>query len=439
MIQQRETTVATGSAAIWRGAALATALAFGGCGGGTEDPARHPAAGGSGGVAVPAAVAKAQQAGTAPDPALVAADNAFGVGLLKTLIPTNSGNIAISPLSVSIALQIVWNGAAGSTQTAMAQTLQLGSLSSATLNDDNAALQASLLNADPKVELTIANSLWMNLGNYPVLATFTQADQAYYGATLGDLSGAPDNVNAWIADETRGLIAQILAPEPSSYYQQQIAIIANSIYFKGQWTTAFDPGQTAPGPFTHSDGSEATVSLMHQTGMYPYLQGSWQGTAFQAVQIPYGTGRFGLLVVLPGAGTSISSFVGSLTAGALSSWNAQLQPTPGAIALPRFSATYGTSLVQALSALGMGVAFCASNAADFSALAPGACLSDVEHKTVVEVDETGTIAAGATTVTVSPTVTLQNQFTMTVNHPFVYAIQDERTGELLFIGVMTQP
>ena len=87
----------------------------------------------------------------------------------------------------------------------------------------------------------------------------------------------------------------------------------------------------------------------------------------------------------------------------------------------------------------MGIALCSSHMADFSALAPSVCVSDVEHKTVVEVDESGTVAAAATTVTIGPTAVEVPLFTMTLDHAFLYAIRDDQTGELLFVGTLMNP
>jgi serpin B len=149
---------------------------------------------------------------------------------LTTLLPGDGGNVAISPLSVAIALQVLYNGAQGSTQQAMMQALDLGTLSAQTVNSDNAALQAALVDPDPKVDLTIANSLWLWQSNNPVNPTFTQTDETYYGATIGNLAGAPANVNAWVDTETHGLIPQILPPDlPPSAFRD--AIIANALYF----------------------------------------------------------------------------------------------------------------------------------------------------------------------------------------------------------------
>jgi serine protease inhibitor len=416
---------------------VAAVLAIGvipvGCGGGTLSANQQstPPGTSSGAGATPTAVALAQKADTPVDPAIVTADNAFGLSLFDTLLGgSGGGNIAISPLSVALALHVLYNGAAGSTQQAMAQTLKLGTLSAQALNNDNAALQASLMSADPKVQLTIANSLWIDQTDGPVLPSFTQTDETYYGATIGDLAGAPDNVNAWVDSETHGLITQLLPP--GEYVD---AIIANVLYFKGQWTTSFDPSNTDTAPFTLSNGSQTPMELMHQTGSFPYAAGTLHGVDFQAVRMPYGQGRFSMLIILPNAGANVTSFVTAITVDDLNGLMAQLELAMVTIGLPRFTASYGTSLTGALGSMGMGIAFGPS--ADFSALAPGFWINLVEHKTVVEVDETGTIAAAATGVGLDAVAT--QQYTIIMNHPFFYAIQDDKTRDLLFIGVLMNP
>jgi serine protease inhibitor len=414
---------------------LLAATLLEGCGSSSEPSPSQPAA--CAGplecpAPTPAAVANAEEAGTPVDPTIVAADNGFGLSLLNTLLQTNSGNVSIAPISVALALQITYNGAAGTTQQAMAQTLQLGGLTTQQLNDDNAALQASLLNPDPQVQLIIANSLWTNSSQYPVQSSFIQTNQTYYGATLGDLAGAPANVNAWVAAETNGLIDNIL---PQGNYSSGVAaVIADTVYFKGQWASAFDPSQTAAAAFTESDGTQTSVQMMHQTGGFAYFQ----GTNFQAVRLPYGAGRLSMLVVLPAAGTDLGTFVAGVTADTVDSWESQLQVSTGSVALPRFTTSFGAPLQDALTSLGMGVAF-SCGVADFSGIAPQTCVSQVEHVTVVEVNENGTTAAAATTVTIVTTDAPEPEFTMTMDHPFFYAIRDDKTGELLFVGILTNP
>ena len=418
---------------------LAAVAALSACGGGGSmgsmpaagSPPSSSAGSGSTGGSVPPAVASAKAAGTTVDPAIVTADNAFGFALFQNLSAGSSGNIVFSPLSAALVLQIAYNGAQGSSQSAMAQALQLNGMNVATLNNDNAALQASLINPDPMVQLTIANSLWSHLSVNPIVPAFTAMDKNYYGATVGDLAQAPAAVNTWITNATNGLITSF-ADKPASYYSELTALLLNAVYFKGQWSQKFDPTQTAAAPFTLSDGSQTTAQLMHQSGSYSYIQGA----NFQMARLPYGQGHMSLWVVLPNAGVSLTQLVPGLTMDQLNTAISQSRSKTGNIALPKFTINFSASLVAPLQALGMGSAFCPDG--NFSGLAVGTCLSDAMQQTVIEVDETGTTAASVTGV--GPTLTSVHQpFNLICDHPFLYAIRDDDTSLLLFIGALANP
>lgn len=380
---------------------------------------------------VGSAVAEALKSDKPVAPQIVAADNAFGLALFNALNRSATSNVAISPISIALALQMVYNGAAGSTRQGMSQALQLQGLGALAVDQYNAALQAALLNPDPKAQLRMANSLWMHLSENPVLPSFVSTNETYYAAKIGDLSGAPDDVNAWVASETNGLIKKILPPEN---YSRVVAVLANAIYFSEMWTSTFIPSLTRAAPFTLSDGTEISCQMMHKTGRFPYLSGS----NFQAVALPYGrTRRLRMLIILPAVGVNLKSFVANITSEELSTWITDLEPAEVGIGLPRFTATYASSLVNALTSLGMRVAFDA-NIADFSGLASRkrVYISDIEHEAVVKVDESGTVAAGAT---MAELVLQSLPISMTMNRPFFYAIVDGKTGALLFIGTLIDP
>jgi len=416
-------------------AVLTTVAMLAGCGGSSASH-DHPTPTSN---VPPAAVLKARQDHTAVSPDIVTADNTFGLNvLLKLQSQQGPVNIALSPLSLSIALQILYNGAAGATQDAMTQTLQLGSLTKQQVNDDNAALQGSLLVADPHVELTIANSLWMHQDKNAVLPAFTQMDADYYGAKLGDLAGAPANVNDWVEEQTHGLITNILPPDD---YSSVTAVIANAVYFKGTWTTIFDPTNTRPAPFTLTDGSSTSVAMMHQTGTFAYLHSA----GFQMLRLPYGGGRLSMLILLPDTGTSLQSLLPTITADAVDNWAGQMHDQYGEIGLPKFTARSNSNLQPVLRELGMGIVFnCPPQGggepvADFSALtSDSVCVTNILHNALVQVDEHGTVAAGATTVVVGPT-SAGPGFSIIVDHPFFYAIRDDDTGDLMFIGTLLDP
>jgi serine protease inhibitor len=411
-------------------ALLAAMLLASGCNGSNGDNGSGSVAGNTARPAVATAVEQALQNDTPVAQQIVAADNAFGLALFDALNQGAPSNVAISPTSIALTLQMLYNGAEGSTQQGMSQALQLQGLGPLAVDQDNAALQAALIDPDPEVQLTTANSLWMQLSRNPVLPSFVSTNETYYAAEIGDLSGAPDDVNAWVASATNGLITQVLPPEN---YNDVLAVLANAIYFKGEWKTPFNPNETAAAPFTLTDGSQVSCQMMKQTAIFPYLAGA----DFQAVELPYGqTGRLSMLIILPAPGVDLGSFVASMTNEELSTWLAEFEPGQVSVGLPRFSTTYASSLVQGLTSLGMGTAFSPA-AADFAGLAsaPGVYISDVEQKAVVQVDESGTVAAATTTVTIIDTM----RPPITMNRPFFYAIVDGKTGALLFIGTLVDP
>jgi serpin B len=102
---------------------------------------------------------------------------------------------------------------------------------------------------------------------------------------------------------------------------------------------------------------------------------------------------------------------------------------------------YEITLNDALKALGMGIAFDANRADLSGIIKSSAFISEVKHKTLVEVNEEGTEAAAATSVGVFTTSAIQPRqpFRMIVDHPFFCAIRDNKTGTLLFMGSITDP
>jgi serine protease inhibitor len=375
-----------------------------------------------------AAVADAQ-----PDPAVIAADNAFGLKLLKSLPADGSGNVVISPTSIAMALQIVYNGAQGATRQAMAAALQLNALGADQVNAANQALQASLADPGPQNQLIIANSLWVRHGGRDIEPAFTQINKSYYAAEIGDLAGAPDNVNAWISRKTQGLIPELL---PQQDYREAVAIVANAIYFKGRWSHPFDPSETVPELFKTASGLRANCLMMKQQRHLPYFQTA----EFAAVRLTYGPDRrLSMLILLPNSGHSLGYVVAGATADSLKHWLTLFQSTDVVLSLPRFKVSYKKSLPIALHALGMGIAF-DPRRGDFSGIAPNIYLSDVEHAALVQVDESGTTAAAATSgMARLSSAPVDLPITFEVDHPFLFAILDETSGALLFAGTVGNP
>lgn len=367
---------------------------------------------------------------------LVSANTRFGFKLFAELAGDQpSENAFISPSSVAFALTMAHNGTAGDTRQAMAAALEVEGISLDELNAANAALMASLMEAEPAVELSIANSLWAKAG-YEFKDAFMAANREFFDAKVTALNfadpSASRTMNDWVSEQTKGKIPTIV---PDRLDPLAILFIINAIYFKGLWDDPFDKAITKEQPFTLLDGSKKPVQLMSQSGDYPYFEGE----GFQAISLPYKDQRVSMLIFLPKEDSSLAELCRNLNAATWESWVPQLRKQHGSISLPRFRAEYEASLNDALSALGMGIAF--SDRADFSNLCDDAArISEVKHKTFVEVNEEGTEAAAATMVGIVATAApMHPPFRMVVDRPFFCAIRDNETGTVLFMGVIVDP
>ena len=377
----------------------------------------------------PPAVQQAFLQGTPVPAALVDANNGMGLSLFNQLSEAAPGaNLVLAPTSLAQCLEMIYNGAAGGTATAMGQAMALGSLTATQVDLDNAALLASLYTADPGATLLLANGVW---AASDILPAFLAANQTYFGATVGPMAGVPGTVNAWVQQATQGTIPSLL--DPARDYRLDRAILVDAIYFKGSWATAFTPAQTAPAPFTRLDGSQVTCAMMNQTMKAGYTQ-----TALAtAARLPYGDGRYGMILVLPQPGVTLQALGASLNG---TGWQTLVQgfmEEDVNVKLPKFTATWFADLKAPLTQLGMGVAFDPLRA-DFSAMATEPVHLDFLYQaTTVAVDELGTVASAATAGGMSSGAVLPVFFTL--DQPFLYAIQDAQTGTILFLGQMTDP
>ncbi len=370
------------------------------------------------------------------DPRLVAANTIFSFNLFHELAQGSPGqNIFISPASVALALAMTYNGADGETKEAMAKTLGLEEMSLEEVNRANADLKTVLENPDPEVMLTVANSLWAR-ESIDFKPDFVQRNRDYYASEVKTLDfsdpGAARVINNWVKNNTGGKIDNIVERTETD----SILFLINAVYFKGSWAEKFDPSETKEGLFNLPDGTTIKHPMMSRTGQYGY----YQGDNFQSVRIPYGNQRVGMYVFLPNQESGLAKFCQNLNAANWEKWIPQFKETTVHLVLPRFKLEYAVNLNDALKALGMEVAF-DSKQANFQNMCPippvpEVYIGNVKHKTFIDVNEEGTEAAAATSVemrcTGIPQVT-----NMIVDRPFFFAIRDEQTGTILFMGTIT--
>jgi serine protease inhibitor len=383
-----------------------------------------------------------QTANTQPGPGtsmdVSAAINDFGLRLLRVLTDGSCANTIVSPLSVSLALAMAYNGTSGATKTAMAKTLGISAMSDEELNGHGRSLLESIQKADPAVQIEIANALWLQSG-FRIDPDFLRLSHDFFDAAPESVNFAENpqqaasHINGWVKERTQGKIPKII----KDLSRHTVLVLTNAVYFKGRWTVPFDKKETKPRSFHLPGGRSITVPMMVQRGEYRYLETE----SFQAIRLPYGNDRFAMYVFLPRESTALPDFLRSLDEQHWNQWLPKLLTHKGQIILPRFELTYGHQLNHALTAMGMGVAF--GPEADFSRIhppPPWLRIDDVEHKTYVKVDEEGTEAAAATSVSVGARFAPATPpFEMIADHPFICAIVEQQSGAMLFAGVVTNP
>jgi len=367
------------------------------------------------------------------EPKVTEAQNAFGFDLLKRLAADRPGeNAFISPYSVATALAMTWNGATGATKDAMANTLHLDGLPPETVNSGQAALKNHLEDAGPKVEISIANALWVGLGER-IKPDFLRRNRDYYGAQVttldfGQPAVAAKAINDWTSQKTRTRIPEIVTP--ADLRGPVPLVLTNAVHFNGKWKTPFDRKLSHDATFSRLDGTTLTVRMMSHTGMHDYLRGD----GFQAVRLPYGDGRLSMIVFVPDFNDGLTALLKKLDAAHWAEWMKGLRPAEGGVQLPRFRLEYEVELDKTLKALGMGPAF----RGGFTGISDDDMwISTVLHKTFVEVDEEGTEAAAATAVVMMRGAPAG--YLVRADRSFLCAIRDERTGAILFLGAVTRP
>ena len=360
--------------------------------------------------------------------------NQFGMKLFRKIVENEQNkNIFISPLSVSMALGMTYNGADSTTLEAMHETLEYGNLSINEVNESYQSLIKLLTELDPKVIFDIANSIWYREG-FSVENDFLTTNQDYFDAIVEALdfnrSDAADIINAWVDENTNGKIEEIV---DSPINPLTVMFLINAIYFKGTWTYEFDEENTRDDTFFLPDGSEKECKMMSHKNDHHYFENE----QFQAIDLPYGNAEFSMTIFLPKPGINIDSLIAQFSNDNWNSWISSFSSQEVNLYLPKFKMEYEISLNNVLCALGMSIAFDPGRA-DFTKINSDGNLyiSNVKHKTFVKVNEEGTEAAAVTSVEIG----LKSAgITMHINRPFVFAIRENHSGTILFIGKIIEP
>ncbi|MFW6150645.1 MAG: serpin family protein [Chloroflexota bacterium] len=375
---------------------------------------------------------------------LVAGNNEFAFDLYRQ-VADDSGNLFYSPYSVSLALAMTYAGVRGETEEQMARAMHFD-LPQGRLHPAFNRLDQELASRGEGAEgedeggfrLNIVNAIW-GQKDYSFRQEFLDTLARNYGAGLRvvDFETAPEQcreiINEWVEKQTeeriKDLIAQGMIDELTRL------VLTNAIYFNAAWASQFEEDATSPGTFHLLDGGEVEVPMMHQTESFRHVKND----NFQAVELPYDGHELSMVVLMPAAG-EFEEFERSLDNEMMAEAIDSLQSGRVKLTMPKFRVESSFNLNDALSEMGMGVAF-EHAFADFSGMdgTRRLYITDVVHKAFVDVDEKGTEAAAATAVMVGLESAPAEPVSITIDHPFVFLIRDMETGTILFTGRVTNP
>jgi serpin B len=371
------------------------------------------------------------------------ANNAFGLKLYQALIHDKANqNQFFSPVSIFSALAMTSEGAAGNSLQIFRETLGLPN--AATAREGLKEMFASLSSQNAPYALAVANAIWPEATAELQKEFVETVKNVYFGESKpldfkGKAEASRKVINAWVEQQTRNRIKNLL-PEGSIDASVSM-VLTNAIYFKGKWKSEFDKTLTSKQPFKLEDGTDVQADLMH----LPHGQGKLkyaEVNGAQWVQLPYQGDDLSMVILLP-KGKKITQLEQKFDVAQWENARKQLQLADVNVWLPKFKMEIGGSIKTQLGQVGMAPLFGASDFSRMFAQGGDFYISDVFHKAFVEVNEEGTEAAAATAVVVKECSAMPHDepviYNFRADHPFMFMIQQNATGNILFMGKVMNP
>ena len=372
--------------------------------------------------------------------AVAQATNQFAADVYSEL-KTREGNLFFSPYGAYTALAITYAGARGRTADQMADVLHVPS-DDPDWHSRVGALMRQIQtagNAEGCI-LTVANALWLQ-EHYGFQQGFVELIRQCYAGELrpadfkSDPSEACQRINAWVAEQTRGRIKEIVSPRPEVLDELTRLILVNAVYFKGLWRSSFHPQQTSDAPFWVGPDTSVQVAMMRQQFSFP----CGECESCHILSMPYTSRQLAMTILLPRQRDGLRNLEDAITAEQLSEWLGTLEQREVRVFIPRFNITRQIPFEGILRSLGIRDAF-TLYVADFTGIATEEplYLSAASQKTFVGVTEEGTEALAVSHV-VTRAGSHKKWEVFRADHPFLFLIQHVPTGTVLFMGRVTNP
>ena len=360
-------------------------------------------------------------------------NNDFALNFYQTLQATE-GNLFFSPYSISTAFAMTYAGARGQTEQQIAQVFRFstGEQFHATFSEQLKVGQQS-----DDVLLLSANSLYPQI-KYPFLESFLTLLDKYYQVKItpvdyyNDLQTARNTINQWVAEQTQNKINELIPSDALTDLTR--LVLVNAIYFNGNWAIPFDKNSTKTEPFWVTPSRQIQVPMMQQNKRVGYTETE----EVQVLELPYVGDNFSMIILLPIERNGLTELEKNLTVENLSNWIESVDQQNVEVSLPRFKVNFQSELSNTLAQMGVTDAF-NQDKANFSGMdgqENWLYIEKVFHQAFIDVNEEGSEATAATGVlggVRSPPPSFE------ANHPFIFLIRENHTGNILFLCRLVNP
>ena len=361
--------------------------------------------------------------------------NEFSMKLFREQ-SASQGSTVISPLSVAFVLGMINDGAEGTTREEILAALGFGNDDAETVNGLMKKLIEGAPAVDKKVTVALANNVTVR-NDYQLQDTYAKTMKEYYEASVYSLDftkpEALQTINGWCNEKTNGLIPKII----DELGDDLMLCLLNAIYFKGEWGDKFDKSQTYGEVFTSASGAESVkmIEMMHKTAKAEYAKEN----GMKALRLPFGDGRYAMTFLLPDKADGLADLKAKLTGTTLQGLTMKEQEVE--MILPVFATEVEMNLIPLLQKQGLNRMFTPEAELPNIALRANGDKAQLmvmlmKQKTRLGVNEEGSEGAAVTIAEVYASEAPDDgqKLKFYANHPFVYAITEQATGAVFFIG-----
>ncbi|KAH3729957.1 leukocyte elastase inhibitor-like [Dreissena polymorpha] len=363
----------------------------------------------------------------------------FSLDLFQHVVSHNPhGNLFMSPSSIFVVMTMVQTGARNETRNQMISTLQFQSNDQQSILADAEQFVKVLNKGSDHVVLRSANRLYPN-SDKSILEDYIKAVVKHFASDVKNVDfisnpeGSRQEINKWVEEVTDEKIKNLLPSGSINALTRMV--VANAIYFKGNWATQFEPKSTTKTDFHTLDGKALKIDMMKRE-MKKVRYGESTVLDCKVLHMPYIGDEMAMVILLPNTVTGLLEMEKKMNVQKMNQCIEDVSSPTVIVTVPKFKLESSFQLSDTLSALGMPDVFDA-NKADLSGMGKDLFVSKVFHKAFVDVNEEGTEAAAATAATIMRRSMPAPPRTFTADHPFMFMIWHYQLKAPLFVGRFT--